>query len=285
MHEYQALRKRYDFLTLCNTPELICEVTHLPIQAFGLDAAIIFSDILLILETLGYTVRFEEEVGPVVTLGEASSKLESVLEGIKLVKKSLHVPLIGFAGAPFTVASYAVGGLKKTKQMLLEDPEGFDALLDRVAVATIDYLNAQINVGCDAIQIFDSWAMHVPASHYDRLIKKPIEKIVKKLKKCPVILFCRGNNLLGALKPQALSFDWTNDLAAIRKLHPDIALQGNLDPDILLTTPKVVERETKRLLDSMKGDPAFICNLGHGIHKETPRENVVALVECVKSYG
>ena len=304
MHEYQLLRKRYDFLSLCHSPELITEVTHLPIDAFGFDAAILFSDILLILEALGYDLRFYEDVGPVIhnpleyasvlEYREVVPKLDFVFTGIKLLKQSLKVPLIGFAGAPFTVASYLIEGkssrdLRKTKKWLLEDPDSFDKVLDVLADCTIEYLNAQIDAGCDAIQLFDSWAMHLASDQFDRFVQKPLEKIVKGLKKCPVILFCRGTSAftkrLASLNTAGLSFDWTCDIKDMRSSLENICLQGNLDPDILLTNPKVVIKETKALLDKMKHDPAFIFNLGHGVNKDTPRENVQALVDCVKSYG
>lgn len=304
MHEYQALRARYDFLSLCHNPELICQVTHLPIDAFGFDAAIVFSDILLILQALGYDLQFLEDVGPVIKnplqpgsclkYCDVTPKLDFVSQGIKLLKTSLKVPLIGFAGAPFTVASYLIEGkssrdLRKTKKWLLEDPDSFDKVLDVLADCTIEYLNAQIDAGCDAVQLFDSWAMHLASDQFDRFVQKPLAKIMKGLKKCPVILFCRGTSgfakRLSALSPQALSFDWTCDLQDMRKSLGSICLQGNLDPDILLTNPKTVQREATALLDKMKHDPAFIFNLGHGINKDTPRENVEALVACVKNYG
>ncbi|MCE5293572.1 MAG: uroporphyrinogen decarboxylase [Chlamydiales bacterium] len=302
MHEYQSLRKKHDFLSLCHNPELICQVTHLPIDAFGFDAAILFSDILLILEPLGFDLRFYDDVGPVIAnpleIGgilqrrSVVSKLDFALQGIKLLKNSLKVPLLGFAGAPFTVASYAIEGkssrdMRKTKKWLLEDPDSFDKVLDVIADCTIEYLNAQLDAGCEAVQIFDSWAMHLAGPQFERFVKNPLEKITKGLKKAP-ILFCRGTSAftkkLADINPQALSFDWTCNLKDIRA-HTNICLQGNLDPDILLTNPQTVVREARALLDTMKHDPAFIFNLGHGIHKDTPRENVQALVDCVKSYA
>ncbi len=233
MHEYQALRLKHNFLTLCHTPELICEVTHLPINAFGFDAAILFSDILLILEALGFDLCFYEEIGPVIknplTIGselrvcDVVAKMDFVLQGIKLLKSSLKVPLIGFAGAPFTVASYLVEGksssdLAKTKQWLTSDPDSFDKVLNVLADCTIEYLNAQIEAGCDCIQIFDSWAMHLDADQFDRFVQKPLEKILKGLKPCATILFCRGSsiNKLAALGPKAISCDWTIDLSKMR---------------------------------------------------------------------
>ncbi len=291
MHEYQLLRKKYDFLTLCHTPELIVEITHQPIDAFGFDAAIVFSDILLILEAFGFDLRFIDEVGPIITnqlvqgmkleRKDVTANLSYVLQAIKLLKKSLPVPLIGFAGAPFTVASYLC---KDAKWWLLEDPDSFDKILDVLADATIEYLNAQIDTGVDAVQIFESWADRLAVPQFDRFVKKPIEKIVKGLKKCPVILFGRANiERLSPLSPAALSLSCHTSLQEARRQFPNIALQGNLDPDILRTNPETVMRETKALLESMKADPAFIFNLSHGVHKETPRENVQALVDTIKS--
>lgn len=304
MHEYQALRKKHDFLSLCHNPELICEVTHLPINAFGFDAAIVFSDILLILQALGYDLSFREDVGPVIAnplqpgsrleYRDVVPKLDFVMQGIKLLKSSLKVPLIGFAGAPFTVASYLIEGkssrdLGKTKKWLLQDPDSFDNVLDVLSDCTIEYLNAQIDAGCDCLQLFDSWAMHLASDQFNRFVQKPLQKILKGLKQCPTILFCRGASAftkrLAHIAPQALSFDWTCDMQDVRSELSTICLQGNLDPDILLTNPATVQKEAIALLGKMKGDPAFIFNLGHGIHKDTPRENVEALVACVKSYG
>lgn len=304
MHEYQALRKRYDFLTLCHTPELICEVTQLPITAFGFDAAILFSDILLIVEALGFRLRFDEEIGPIIEnpieqgqqiqLQDVVPKMDFVLQGILLAKKSLSVPLIGFAGAPFTVASYLIEGkssrdLRKTKKWLLEDPKSFSQIIDTLTDATIKYLNAQIEAGCDALQLFDSWAMYLGFEQFEQFVAKPIERILKSLKKCPVIVFSRSSasfaTALQKLGATAISLDWQCDIKEMRKKLPDTCLQGNLDPDILLTNPQTVVKETRTLLDKMKNDPAFVCNLGHGVLKETARENVEALVACVKSYG
>jgi len=291
MHEYQAVRQKYDFLTICRTPELIVEVTHQPIDAFGFDAAIVFSDILLIVEAFGFDLRFYDDVGPVISnqltrgmkLTRHDVSFDYVIQAIKMLKKSLKVPLIGFAGAPFTVASYFA---KDAKLWLLEDPDSFDLVVDLVADATIDYLNAQIDAGCDAVQIFDSWSDRLALTQFDRFVKKPIQKILKGLKKCPVILYGRANiDRLHTLQPQALSLDAQTSLQQVRKEVGNLCLQGNLDPDILRTNPETVMRETNAILTSMKNDPAFIFNLSQGIHKETPRQNVEALVHCIKSYG
>jgi len=299
MHEYQALRAKHDFLTLAHTPDLICEVTELPIKAFGFDAAILFSDILLILEALGCSVRFDEGKGPLIDgdslqLREVEQSLSFVYQAISSLKKSLQVPLIGFAGAPFTVASYFVEKagsptLTNTKKRLLQDPEGFQKIIETITEGTILHLNAQIAAGCDVVQIFDSWAMYLAPHQFATYVIKPLAVILKALKPCPVILFCRGGAAfyepLGALEAQGLSFDWQVDLQEMRQRLPHSCLQGNLDPAVLLTDPKTIEREAKRLLMSMRDDPGFIFNLGHGVLKETPRQNVQALVDCVKSYG
>ncbi len=309
MHEYQALRKKYDLMTLFHTPELIAEVTLLPITAFGFDAAIIFSDILLITQAFGVHLSFEEGRGPLLepamtpvdidALAARADRrcLEVVLEGIRLVKPRLEVPLIGFAGAPFTVASYMIEGksssnFQRTKKWLLEDPHSFTRLLDLLADHTTEYLNAQIEAGVEAIQLFDSWAGMLAPPHFEAFSLRMMEKIMKGLKKpCPVILFCKGSALyaerLASVQPQAISLDAQSDLQQIRrKVGNKITLQGNLDPDVLLTTPKIVTKETKRIISSMHNesglDPGFIFNLGHGILPNTPRGNVEALVQCVK---
>ncbi|MBS0656186.1 MAG: uroporphyrinogen decarboxylase [Verrucomicrobia bacterium] len=307
MHEYQAIRKRHDLLTLFRTPELITEVTKLPIDAFGFDAAIVFSDILLISEALGFTLRFEEAVGPIIDpplspeadftqlVGrDIVGSLQYVYEAIRQLKRTLTVPLIGFAGAPFTLATYLIEGgssrlMRKTKRWFFQEPESFTRLLDILAMATIEHLNAQIDAGVDAIQIFDSWANVLPAPQFQAFAANFMDKVMKGLKPCPIILFCRGSSLyaheLAAIKPQGISLDWQADLPKIRSsLGKDICLQGNLDPDILLTSPSVVRKEALRIMEQMRDDPAFIFNLGHGILPETPRANVEALIACVRDF-
>lgn len=304
MHEYRAFRQRYDILTLFHTPELIVEITQLPIHAFGFDAAILFSDILLISQALGFSLRFEEGVGPILTPPLTSERdikrlysrdvitpFQHIFKAIRELKRVLQVPLIGFAGAPFTVASYLIEGagksnLKKTKKWLFESPDSFIKLLDLLADYTIEYLNAQIEAGVDAVQLFDSWADSLPQAQFEAFSARFMKKVMNGLKKCPVILFCRGSSLfadtLATLSPQAISIDWHGDLEQIRqRVGEKMVLQGNLDPDVLLTNPSTVIRETSRILRSMEGDPAFIFNLGHGILPETPRENVEALLSCV----
>ncbi len=304
MASYQALRAKHSFLGLCKTPDLIAQVTLLPIAEFGFDAAIVFSDILLIAEAMGLDLRFEEGKGPILgpCLKDKSSletlynrqilsELSFVFEGIKLLKKSLKVPLIGFSGAPFTVASYMIEGqsnreLLKTKEWLFHDPDSFHELLDLIADYTIEYINAQIDAGVDAIQLFDSWAHVLAARQFEEFSLRYMKKIISKMKKCPVIVFCRGSSIfyesLASLKPDCISLDWQSDVKTVRKKIAGISLQGNLDPDILLQDTKIVEREARAILKAMKDDPGYIFNLGHGILPKTPIANVHALVACVK---
>ena len=306
MASYQKLRAKHSFLGLCKTPELIAQVTQLPITEFGFDAAIVFSDILLIAEAMGLQLHFEEGKGPILapclkdkhSLKNLSGKqivleLSFVIEGIKLLKrgKNLKVPLIGFAGAPFTVASYMIEGesnreLLKTKEWLFRDPDSFHELLDLIADYTIEYVNAQIDAGVDAIQLFDSWAHVLAARQFEEFSLRYMKKIISKMKKCPVTLFCRGSSIfyerLASIKPDCISLDWQSDVKTIRKKIAGISLQGNLDPDILLQDTKTVEKEAKAMLEAMKDDPGYIFNLGHGILPKTPIANVHALVACIK---
>lgn len=307
MPEYRALRSKYSFLEMCHHPELIAEVTLLPIKTFGMDAAILFSDILVVAEVLGLNFRFEEGVGPLIEpqiqsandlnkieLRNVSEVLHFVQKGIQLLTPQLQVPLIGFCGAPFTVASYIVEGkpsrdLKKTKQWMLRDPESFHRLLSLITKVSIEYLKMQIAAGVNAVQIFESWAGVLSASHLEVFSLKYIDMILKELKplQTPVIIFCRGASAsslqVSKLQPAAISIDWSADLAHVRsQIGSKIAIQGNLDPDVLYAPTATIKKEVTRLLHSMQGDPAYIFNLGHGIHPDIPVDAVKALVECVK---
>lgn len=295
MASYRAFREKYDFLTICYTPELIVAVTELPIKQFGFDAAIIFSDILLLLKAFGVDVAFIEGQGPVI-----SGTVEQIMEcrrrddmdylvlAIRELKKRLQVPLIGFAGAPFTLMSYLVDGksahLRKTKQLMWQEPERFCALMDMLTEQVIWLLNRQIEAGVDVVQIFDSWAHLLPAKEFEQFCVGYIKKILARLKPCHTIVFCKGARLVdAAIGSTALSFDWQTDLAAVRKRLPiSTCVQGNLDPELLLADRVVTQRATKELLESMREQRGFIFNLGHGILPQTPEENVHALVECVR---
>lgn len=306
MPEYRALRARHSFLEMCHNPELVATVTQLPIKAFGFDAAILFSDILVIPEALGVGLRFDENKGPIIERPlqdrrsvenlpsvHMAESLSYVAEGIKLLRKELTVPLIGFTGAPFTVASYMVEGgssrdLRKTKQWMMRDPESFHQLLSKLANSAIEYLNMQIEAGVQAIQIFDSWANYLSHDHFEQFSLAYLHQILKGLKKnIPVILFCRGSSIfadqLAAIKPAGISFDWQSDLAKLRtSLGPDICLQGNLDPDTLYAPHETIRKEAKHLLKKMQGDPGFIFNLGHGMNPDMSPDAVKVLVDTVR---
>lgn len=304
MPSYRAVREKYGFVEMCKTPELVHQVTHLPIDTFGFDAAIVFSDILFIVETFGFNLRFEEGKGPIVTptidtpeqvralhAADVKETLKFVFEGIRLLKKTLSVPLIGFAGAPFTVASYMIEGgsnreLRKTKAFMLNHPEEFHLLLDMIADATIEYLQGQVEAGVDALQLFDSWAGVLAWNQFEAFSYRYLKKICDGVKNCPIILFSKGSAFfyekLAEIGPQAIQLDCQCDLLAVRNRLPEITLQGNLDPDIMLGSEAVVRREARAIMEKMKGDPAFIFNLGHGILPGTPEKNVYALLEAVR---
>jgi uroporphyrinogen decarboxylase len=309
MPEYRAMRKKHDFLTMCHTPELAAEVTLMPIKCFEFDAAILFSDILVIPEALDVGLRFDEGLGPIIERPLSSArdilalpkihspdKLSYVADAIKLIKQDLQIPLLGFAGAPFTLASYMIEGRSskswsKTKQWMFDDPQSFHQLLDTLAEYTIDYLKMQIEAGVDAIQLFDSWAHVLNHDYFREFSLKYMQKILDGLRdtQIPTILYCRGSSVFAPTMveatPSAISVDWNADISAIRKVIPkNIALQGNLDPDILLASKETVSREVRKILTKMSGEPGFIFNLGHGITPKVNPDNVKTLVETIRQH-
>lgn len=306
MPEYRALRAKHFFLEMTHQPELVVEITQQPLRAFGFDAAILFSDILLIAEALGANLQFEDGLGPLInpsissvrdistlSASEIPHKMRFAKTAIEELKKILRVPLIGFCGAPFTVASYMIEGrsskdLKKTKRWMFEDADGFKQLLDLITQATVDYLNLQIEAGVDAIQIFDTWANFLGYPQFQRYALAYYQKLMQGMKKnVPVILFCKGSggyaHALAVLKPAGISLDWSCDMCAIRQqVGCKVALQGNLDPDVLLSSPATIQKEAGHLLQRMQGDPGYIFNLGHGITPDVPVDSVKTLVETIR---
>ena len=303
--EYRAIRAKYSFLEMCHQPELVVEVTQLPVNLLGVDAAILFSDILVIPEALNVGLHFEDGVGPIIdrplkTAKDVEAlpnvaireKLQFVSDSIKLLKPSLKVPLLGFCGAPFTVASYMIEGgssrdFKKTKQWMLRDPKSFHALLQKIADYSIEYLRMQLESGADAVQIFDSWAHALGHMQFREFSLRYLDYIVRALPDAAVILYCRGSSIfasqLAETAPAAISLDWQSDITRMRNIIPkSIALQGNLDPDLLYAEHHVIKTEVKRILKGMKGDPGYIFNLGHGVHPDTPVDAVKTLIECVQ---
>ena len=289
--EYRKLRQKHSLKELFFTPELAAEITLLPIDLLGFDAAILFSDITVIALALGLKLDFNE--GPVIK-GEklypldVREVLSCVAETILLVKPRLKVPLIGFCGGPFTVASYLIEkhsgtDLPLTKKMMHQDPKAFHHLLDLITAASIDYLQMQKQAGVDAIQIFDSWAHVLSKEDFDEFCAPYLKRLP------PSILFMRGSSFrakeLSLLNPLGISFDWQVPLPILRAQVPKkIAIQGNLDPDLLYAPLPIIEKKVKALLDSMRGDPGFIVNLGHGVKPDVPVDAVRCLVEAVKAW-
>ena len=309
MPEYRAIRSRHDFMTMCHTPELAAEITLLPLTVFGMDAGILFSDILVILEGLGFHVKVEDGIGPVITpalnnpnevdqivLPNTAEAFGYIAEAIKLIKQQTKKPLLGFCGAPFTVASYAIEGktskdLKKTKQWLYKDPHSFHMLLDKIADCTIEYLKLQIKAGVDAVQIFDSWANALAFPQFEQYSLFYLKKIIQSLEEyqVPIIVFCRGASLFAEdlikASPHCISFDWNCSLKRMRAQIPShIAIQGNLDPCLLYASRNTIQEAVKGLLSEMQGHKGYIFNLGHGILPDTPTDSVRALVDCVKGF-
>ncbi len=309
--EYRAFREHHSLEELFHTPTLAAEITLLPVELLGVDAAILFSDILMIAEVFGFEVRFVEGKGPVLepaletpeqienlSAKKVKSVLACVAETIRLVKKMSSIPLIGFCGGPFTVASYLIEGgsskkeLSKTKSFLFSHPESFHSLLEKLTDATIDYLKMQIEAGVQALQIFDSWANTLSTPHFNTFCLLYLQKIVEAIKPSgvPLILFCRGSSFfadeLVSLHPSAISFDWHKDLSELRKSVPrNIAVQGNLDPHLLKAPLPTIRTQVHNLLSSMRNDPGFILNLGHGVLPDTPVEAVKCFVNAAKDFS
>lgn len=313
MPEYRETRtKAKDFLDLCYSPDLATEVTHQPLRRFDFDAAILFADILLIPDALGQGVAFKEGEGPVLdaiteeaglvqlSLDGVERHLAPVFETVSNLAGSLpdHVALIGFAGSPWTVATYMVGGRGSPDQRAariwaFRDESGFSKLIDLVTAATILYLRRQIDAGAEVIQLFDSWAAHLPDHEFDKWVIAPTAKIVAALGQShpdvPVIGFPRG---AGAAMVRyaaetgiaAIGLDTGVPVAWAREnLQTRLPVQGNLDPFTLVAGGKALEAEAMRLLAGFGTGP-HIFNLGHGIVPETPPENVARLVDLVTGW-
>jgi len=307
MKEYQAVRSKHDFWTMCKTPELACEVTLQPVDIIGVDAAILFSDILTVLEPMGQKVEFHEGRGPVIgnpardkaavdklRVANAESELGYVMDAIKLIRKELDgkVPLIGFSGAPFTLATYMIeGGSSKnfinTKMMMYREPELFGSLMQKITDTVIDYLRAQIKAGAQAVQIFDSWAGALSPDDFRAYELPHIKRAVNELKgDVPVIYFANGAaGLLDELKDtgaDVLGLDWRVDMGhAVEALGKDYALQGNIDPLALFLPKDKLREKAKEILEKAKPAKGHVFNLGHGIVPQTSQGAAKDHVEMV----
>lgn len=311
LKEYRALRKKYSFLEMCKNSELAAQVTLQPIEKFGLDAAIIFSDILIPLEPMGVEFEFAKGEGPVfhhplrqmkevekLRIIEPEEDTSFLMEAIRIVRKELEgkIPLIGFSGAPFTLASYIIeGGHSKnyilTKNLMYQDRPTWDALMEKLSEMLIRYLNAQIRSGVQALQIFDSWVGCLSPHDYGEYVLPYSKKVIEGIgENVPIIQFATSHSTLLELMKGAggdvIGVDWRVDIGeAWGRIGYDVAIQGNLDPVVLLAPVDLIEKEVKRILDGVKGRPGHIFNLGHGILPNTPAENVAALVDMVHEYS
>jgi uroporphyrinogen decarboxylase len=309
--EYRAIRgKLSGFKELVETPELAAEVTIQPVDILGVDAAIIFSDILVVPEAMGLPYEMIEAKGPwfekrIRNAGDlkmvdgsaaAADRLDYVYEAIKITKRELkqRVPLIGFAGAPWTIFCYMVEGegsktFSKAKRIIYSDPALAHTLLDQITTVTIAYLKKQIEAGVDLVQLFDSWAGSLSPSAYSEFGTKYVRKICEAINEVPVTVFAKGaynaREELSALDCQTIGLDWNMDIEESRKIiGMDKTLQGNLDPCLLYSDFASIEKSTKNLLNSF-GNRRHIANLGHGVYPDTDPEKVKCFIETVKAHS
>ncbi len=308
LKEYQEVRSKVDFLTLCKTPELAAKVTLQPVDILGVDAAILFSDILIPVEAMGMHLEFSDKKGPILgepvrnksgadrlVIPDTEDSMPFVLEAIRILRRELRdrVPLIGFSGAPFTLATYIIeGGSSKnfvnTKKMMYQNRGLFDGLMDKITATVIEYLSAQIQAGAQAVQLFDSWAGILSPFDYEEIVFPHVKAAIKALRKfgVPVIYFV--NDCAGLIKiikksgADVIGVDWRVDMEdAVKKLGKKVSVQGNLDPCVLFASREHIEERVQDILNKAFSVRGHIFNLGHGILPETPTENAVAMVEAV----
>ena len=311
MAEYRAIREKYSLIEICHHPEIAAEVTLQPVKALGVDVAILFADILLPAIPLGVGLEFAKGEGPVLqnpvrTMDDVKklrpvdpeSDLGYVMEAIRILRGQLSgVPLIGFCGAPFTVASYIIEGgssreFLKTKSMMYSAPDVWHALMEKLSVVLSDYLVAQIRAGAQAVQVFDSWVGALSPADYEEFVLPYSQKILQNAKKenVPVIHFGTNTTTLLPLMKRAggdvIGLDWRIPLDDGWKLLGDeVAVQGNLDPTILFAPRDEIKKRVHDVLKRANGKPGHIFNLGHGILQHTPVDNVKAVVDMVHEFG
>ncbi|MBX3441827.1 MAG: uroporphyrinogen decarboxylase [Planctomyces sp.] len=307
LREYRDVRSRVSFIELCKSPDLATEVTVTAQRVLGVDAAILFADLLPILEPMGFELEYAAGEGPVIhnplrTAADVDrvrplddlSTLHFVFDTVRQCRAALpaDIPLLGFAGAPFTLASYVLEGGSsrnyiRTKTLMHTDSGAWRTLMDRFVDSLIGYLRAQIEAGCQAVQVFDSWAGCLSPADYATFVQPYTRRLIAGVTDlAPVINFVTGNPALLPLQAQAggqvLGVDWRADLADVRRsLGPSRAVQGNLDPVILFADQATIREHVRQVLDAGRG-PGHIFNLGHGVLPETPEANVKAIVEMVR---
>lgn len=308
--EYRKVRAKVDFLTLCKTPELAAEVTIQPVDILGVDAAIIFSDILVVPEAMGMELIVEEgEGGPrfsspirnqtditKLSIPDPMDKLKFVMDALNIVRKNLNdrVPLIGFSGSPWTLAAYMVEGcgsrnFRLIKELIYNSPNDAHQLLDKLTNVVSSYLNAQITAGAQALQIFDTWGGILTQDAFNEFSLHYIEKVISQINTpdIPVIVFCKdcGHSLneIASTGCRVVGLDWTVDIGKARTLLGErVALQGNMDPIILYSKPEIIRNEVKYILAKFGKNPGHIFNLGHGILPDIPVEHAKEFIKAVK---
>jgi uroporphyrinogen decarboxylase len=307
--EYRAIREKYSFLDMVYTPDIAAEITMQPIRRFGVDAAILFSDILVIPQALGMELTFTDGVGPQFNrpirdwgfdhqLTYNPQVLTPIYDTLRLVRQQLPptITLIGFAGAPFTVASYMIEGgsskdLKTTKKLMVTQPELFQKLLDQLTKVTIDYLEQQVLAGAEALQIFDTWMSHLDWLFCQKYVANPLKHMVTELRRrgvlVPITFFGKQTSVFYPVirdtGVNAISIDWNGNMQRIETdLPPSIRLQGNLDPFILYGSKEVIQNRVSAICSSLSRP--FIFNLGHGIMPDIPVDAVSWAVEAVRNY-
>ena len=311
MPEYRAIREKHSLLEICYQPELAAEVTLQPVRALGVDAAILFADILLPVIPLGLGLEFAKGEGPVIgkpvrTLGDlaalkpvdAETDLSYVMDAIRILRRELNgTPLIGFCGAPFTVASYIIEGgstreFLKTKMMMYSAPEVWRSLMDKLSTVLADYLVAQIRAGAQAVQIFDSWVGALSPQDYENFVLPYSQRVLAaaEAENIPVIHFGTNTTTLLPLMKRAggdvIGLDWRIPLdEGWALLGDDVAVQGNLDPALLFAPLPVIKKRVHDILRRADSRPGHIFNLGHGILQHTPVENVKAVVDMVHEFS
>lgn len=307
MEEYRKLRAQFSFLDLCKRPDLAAEITVTPVERLGVDAAILFADILLLLEPMGVGLEYAKENGPLIHRPirsgadvdrlkelEPGDALPFVSEAVRKTRAALNgkVPLIGFAGAPFTLASYLIegGGSRNyihTKQLFYSDPGAWRALMERLSRAVVNYLNAQIAAGAQAVQIFDSWVGCMSPDDYQEYVLPYMRFTIGSLNPgIPVIHFSTGSagllKLIRAAGGDVIGLDWRINLdEGWERVGYDVGIQGNLDPVALLGPPHEIKKRVGQILKRAGGRPGHIFNLGHGVLPNTPVEHVAQMVQAV----
>lgn len=307
--EYMKIREKYSLFEITHNPEVCAEVTLLPVQQLGVDAAILFADIMTPIPALGIDVEIKSSIGPVISNPirnrndvENMQKLNPhehipyIFETIKLLREQLNVPLIGFAGAPFTLASYLIEGgpsrnYYKTKTLMHSDPETWHLLMDKLGEMTIDYLRAQIRAGAQAVQIFDSWVGSLNTKDYATYVAPVMNRIFTALQneEAPKIMFGVGAGHLmqewNKLPVDVIGLDWRTPIPMARAHGVKKTVQGNLDPGLLLSSWPVIEQQTKEILDQGMQSPGFIFNLGHGVYPQVKIETLRRLTAFVHEYS